>query len=71
MKNPRKNEPAPFNPTAAGLKLRFAEKKHKFWVFFRHEVPILVLQLPDRSGLRREARFPTRIRHGFSSPTAC
>lgn len=39
MKNPQKNEPAPLNPAAAGLKFRFVEKKHVFLVFFRHEVP--------------------------------
>ena len=41
MKNPQKNEPAPLNPAAAGLKFRFVEKKHGFGVFFRDEVPIL------------------------------
>jgi hypothetical protein len=34
MKNPRKNEPALSDSL---LELRFAEKKHGFWVFFRHE----------------------------------
>jgi len=41
MKNPQKDEPDSFNSAAAGLKLRFAEKMHGFWVFFRHEVRIL------------------------------
>jgi hypothetical protein len=38
MRNRRKKEPA--LPVSL-LELRFAEKKHGFWVFFRHEVPIL------------------------------
>jgi len=37
MKNPRKNAPALSDRL---LKLRFAEKKHGFWAYFRHEVPI-------------------------------
>jgi hypothetical protein len=38
MKNPQKNEPALSDRL---LELRFAEKKHGFKVFSRHEVPIL------------------------------
>jgi len=38
MKDPRKDQPALSDML---LKLRFAEKKHGFLVFFRHEVPIL------------------------------
>jgi len=38
MKDPRKNQPALSDML---LKLRFAEKKHGFLAFFRHEVPIL------------------------------
>jgi hypothetical protein len=34
LKNPRKNEPALSDSL---LEQRFAEKKHGFWVFFRHE----------------------------------
>ena len=60
----------PFILAAAGLKLRFAENKRGFWIFFRHEVPILARQLPDKAvgslctvGFRREIPL--------GSPTAC
>ena len=69
MKNPRKNEPALSDPAAAGLKLRFAEKKHGFLAFSRHAVPILEgCQTVDplcTVGVRGE------IPLGLPRPTAC
>jgi len=66
MRNRRKNEPALSDRL---LELRFAEKKHGFWVFFRHEVPIL-------AGCRAVGRLCTvgsrgEIPLGLPSPTAC
>ena len=69
MKNPQKNEPAPLNPAAGGLKLRFVEKKHGFWVFFRHEVPILAGC--QAVGPLCTVGFRGEIPLGLSSPTAC
>jgi hypothetical protein len=65
MKNPRKNERALSEMLP---KLRFADRKNAFRVFFPHEVPILA---GSRAwGLRCDAEFP-KIRHGLPSATAC
>jgi len=54
------------------LKLRFAEKKHGFWAYFRHEVPILVRQPPDRAaGPLCTIGFRGEVALGLRSPTAC
>ena len=66
MKNPRKNEPALSDRL---LKLRFAEKKHGFWVFFRHEVPILAGC--QAVGPLCTVGFRGEIPLGLPSPTAC
>jgi hypothetical protein len=51
------------------LKLRFAEKIHGFWVFFRHEVPIFAgCQTVDPICM---VDFRGEIPLGLPSPTAC
>jgi len=51
------------------LKLRFAEKKHGFWAYFRHEVPILA---GGRAvGPLCTMGFRGEVALGLPSPTAC
>ena len=69
MKTPPKKVNLPFNPAAAGLKLRFAEKKRELRVFFWHEVPILAGC--HAVGPVCTVGFRGEIPLGVPSPTAC
>ena len=72
MKNLRKNEPALSDPAAAGLELRFAERKHGLCFLFRHEVPILVRQPPDQAvSPLSTVGFRGEILLGLASLTGC
>jgi hypothetical protein len=66
MKNPRKNEPSLSDML---LKLRFAEKKQGFLVFFRHEAAILAGH--QTVGPLCTAGFRGEIPLGLPSSTAC
>jgi hypothetical protein len=64
MRNRRKNEPA-----LSDRLLELRGEKHGFWVFFRHEVPVL-------AGCRAvgplyTVGFRGEISLGLPSPTAC
>jgi hypothetical protein len=65
MKNPRKNEPALSDML---LKLRFAEKKHVFWVFSARSADFSRMSggWPSLHG-----GFSRKIPLRLPSPTAC
>ena len=61
----------PLNPAAGGLKLRFAEKKHGYCVFFRREVSIFSPAAAGSGGWASlHGGCPRKILLGLLSPTA-
>jgi len=69
VKNPRENDPPLFNPAAARLKHRFAEKKREFWVFSRREVAMLAGR--QAIGPLCTLGFRGKIPLGLPSPKSC